>query len=114
MALSGFHGTENYYLHRLTNGLSMQLTDGCSFIRENASNGAYWLFDLILSWQYKLKMEEFQVWKLKKQENDSWIIKCEDGNGNFLAAQKIPYSDFPLDEFEVWLVGRVCLLPSEY
>ena len=113
-SLSGFHGTENYYEHRLHNGLSMNLTDGCDFVRANAANGAYWLFDLILSWQNKLKGETFQVWKLEKQPDETWTIECRDGNNNFLAAQEIPYSDFPLDKFEVWLIDQVCLLPSEY
>jgi len=39
IAISGFTGTENYYLHRIANGLTMNLTDGCQFIREHA--GAY-------------------------------------------------------------------------
>jgi hypothetical protein len=90
----------------------MNLTDGCHFIRENA--GAYWLFDLILSWQMQLKGYEFQVWKLIKQGDGTWFIHCDDGNGKTLAGQEIPYSDFLLDQLELWLIDGVCLLPSEY
>ncbi len=112
IALDGFTGTQHYYLHRITAGLTMNLTDGCEFARDHAS--AYWLFDLILSWQIHLKKQKFQVWNLIKQGDGSWFIQCTDGNENFLAAQEIAYSDFPLEKFEVWLVDGVCLLPSEY
>jgi len=112
--LAEFIGTANYYLHQLPNGMSIKLTDGCQFVREFAGGGAYWLFDLILSHQMNLKTFEFQVWKLKKQENESWLIQCSDGNDKFLAAQEIPYSDFPIDSIEIWLIDGVALLPSEY
>ena len=52
-ALARFNGTEGYTLHRLANGMTMKLTDGCAFVREHAGGGAYWLFDMILSWQLK-------------------------------------------------------------
>ena len=112
--LHGFHGTEEYHRHSLPNGLSLQLTDGCEFVRENAGEGAYWLFDIILSWQYKLHQQPFQVWQLRQLENSSWTIRCTDGNNNVLATQDIPYSDFPIDSIDIWLVDGVCLLPSEY
>jgi len=90
----------------------MNKTDGCQFVCEHA--GAYWLFDLILSWQMQLKEHKFQVWKLIKQGDGTWFMHCSDGNGKTLAGQEIAYSDFPLDQFEVWLIDGVCLLPSEY
>lgn len=113
-ALQGFRGTENYYLHRIPNGMTMKLTDGCQFVRENAGSGAYWLFDLILSWQLKLKNNRFQVWRLIKQSNRTWFIECTDGNGNQLASQELVYSDFPVDQFELWYEDGVVLLPSEH
>jgi len=112
IALAGYTGTQQYYLHRIPTGLTMNLTDGCAFVREHAS--AWWLFDLILSFQIHLKQHHFQVWNLIKQGDGSWFIQCTDGNENFLAAQEIAYSDFPLDKIEVWLIDGVCLLPSEY
>jgi hypothetical protein len=112
--LQGFHGTEEYHRHTLPNVMSLLLTDGSEFVRENSGEGAYWLFDIILIRQYKLHQQPFQVWKLRKQEDDSWIIQCIDGNDNQLAAQDIPYSDFPIDSIDIWLVDGICLLPSEY
>ena len=112
--LLGFHGTEEYHRHTLPNGMSLLLTDGCEFVRENAGEGAFWLFDIILSWQYKLHQRPFQVWKLKQLENGSWMIQCTDGNETVLASQEIPYSDFPIDSIDIWLTDGVCLLASEY
>ena len=114
IVLTGFIGTESYHLHRLANGMIMKLTDGCAFVREYAGEGAYWLFDIILSWQYKLHQHPFQVWKLRQLENVSWMIQCTDGNETVLATQEIPYSDFPIDSIDIWLTDGVCLLASEY
>jgi hypothetical protein len=112
--LNGFHGTDEYHRHLLPNGQFLLLTDGCDYVRENAGDGAHWLFDLILSWQMKLRKHRFQVWKLKKQVDDTWFIECQDGNNQFLIGQEIEHSDFPIDQFEVWVVDGVALLPSEY
>ncbi len=112
IAIAGFTGTKNYHLHRLPNGITMKLTDGCAFVRECA--GIQWLFDLILSWQFKLSKHPFQVWKLIKQGNGTWFVQCTDGNENYLAGQEMLYSDFPLDQFTIWLIEGVALLPSEH
>ena len=112
--LAQFTGTASYFTHLIANGMTMNLTDGCHFIREYAGEGAYWLFDIILSWQMNLGTFEFQVWKLKQQEDESWIIRCSDGNDKLLAEQLIAYSDFPIDSVEIWLIEGVALLPSEY
>lgn len=112
LALPRFNGTEAYHIHRLANGMTMKITDGCAFVREHA--GAYWLFDLILSWQFKLDQHPFQEWKLIKQGEGTWFIQCTDGNAQFLAGQEILHSDFPLDHFTVWYIEGVALLPSEH
>lgn len=112
--LAGFTGTEHYYLHHIGNNVTMKLTDGCQFIRQYSGGGAYWLFDIILSWQLKLQNFPFQIWKLMKQSDGTWVMCCTDGNEHVLAYQEIGYSDFPIDTFETWLVDGVCLLPSEY
>jgi hypothetical protein len=112
--LKNFHGTKQYHRHRLPNGMFLLLTDGCNFVREHSGEGASWLFDLVLSWQLKLRKIRFQVWKLQKQTNGTWYIECSDGNHNFIVGQEIGFSDFPLDSFEFWVVDGVALLPSEY
>lgn len=112
--LQEFHGTQEYHSHKLNNDLGLLLTDGCHFIREKAAGGAYWLFDLILSYQLKLRKHRFQVWKLEKQPDKTWFVECSDGNGNFLIGQEVPYSDFPIDIVSIWVVDGVALLPNEY
>ncbi len=111
--LAGFIGTFKYHIHQLFN-LSMNLTDGCDYVRKEAK--AYWLFDAILSHQLTstVNKQSFQVWRLKKQEDDTWLLDCEDGNKNILATQHIEYSDFLIDEITIWLVDGVAMLPSEY
>jgi hypothetical protein len=114
--LAQFTGTENYYIHQMS---KLRYTDGVAFLAEKA--GAYWLLDLIGSWQpeiiarYGDRGKEFQAWRLvKKQDSSGWIARCEDGNNGYLVSQEIEYSDFPLDIVEVWCIGGVMLLPSEY
>lgn len=113
-ALDCFQGTFQYHEHKIINGMKLLITDGCDFIREECK--ANWLFDAILSFQMKesIKAESFQVWKLKKQDNDTWLLHCEDGNRKIIAVQHIVYSDFKLDEITIWLVDGVVMLPSEY
>lgn len=111
--LAGFIGTFKYHIHQLFN-LCMNLTDGCEYVREEAR--AYWLFDAILSHQLTstVNKQPFQVWRLKKQEDDTWSLICEDGNKNILATQHIEFSDFLINEITIWLVDGVALLPTEY
>ena len=108
--LDQFIGSESFYEQVMVDGSTLVLTEGCHFIRETYS--AYWLFDLIGSYQYKLLEEPFQVWKLVKYRYEA-VISCEDGNGNILVSQQIPFTDFPFD-ITIWLVEGTCLLPSEY
>jgi len=111
--LTGFIGTFKYHNHQLLQ-LSMNLTDGCDYVRNEAK--AYWLFDAILSHQLTstVKKQPFQVWRLKKQEDDTWSLICEDGNKNILVIQRIEFSDFLIDEITIWLVDGVAMLPTEY
>jgi hypothetical protein len=109
--LDQFTGTECY--HKYIFGTL--LTDGVHFLCTQAK--CFWLADLIGSWQPEIKnrygLQRFQVWTLTRKET-WWIARCEDGNGKYLCSQEIPYSDFPLEKAEVWLVDNVMLLPSEY
>ena len=111
--LAGFIGTFKYHIHQLFK-LSINLTDGCDYVRREAR--AYWLFDAILSHQLTstVNKQPFQVWRLKKQEDDTWSLICEDGNKNILATQRIEFSDFLIDEITIWLVNGVAMLPTEY
>jgi len=115
--LRQFSGTENYYAWSILFP-RFKLTDGTKYLSEKAQ--AYWLMDVIGSYQcnQKFRNEGFQVWKLKKTKDDEAIVVAEDGNGNKLATQKIPYTDFfekyKGDEITLYFTNEVIILPSEY
>ena len=105
-----FSGCELMFEHLMVDGSSLALSEGCNFVRQKFS--AFWLFDLIGSYQYKIKDEQFQIWDLVKS-GDSAVIKCNSVNLVHLVTQDIPYTDFPFD-ITIWQIKGVCLLPSEY
>lgn len=109
--LQQFFGTEAW--HRLRPGVL--LTDGALFLARET--GAFWLMDVIWSYQPFLKQVPFQVWHLKRQ-GEGCIVWCEDGNYNKLKSQKIDFTDFPLEETKLFASKEdgelVILLPSEY
>jgi hypothetical protein len=72
--LNQFIGSEVYHEQQLVDGSKLVLTEGCHFVRETYS--AYWLFDLIGSYQYKLLEEPIQFWKLTKFKDEA-VINCE-------------------------------------
>ena len=91
------------------------LTDGAQFLAENA--GAYWLMDLIGSYQPGLIRQGHysQAWTLKVYGSKGFISCLSDGRT--VVTQEIPYTDFPLDEitlYAAWDGDRLIIcLPSE-
>lgn len=108
--LNNFTGTENYYHNLIGN---FNYTDGIKYIADKAQ--AYWLLDAIGSYQLsdKVRMIPFQVWKLSVKNNKA-ILSMSDDNKNLIISQNISYTDFPLEEIEVWLIDKVLILPGEY
>ena len=104
-------GSENFYRHSIG---KIIYTDGVKELAEGCQ--AYWLIDLIISHQTKetLSKEAFQVWDLNRVEGDRFLINCNDGDGNDLTKQEIPFSDFPYDLATIWLVNGCLMLPKEY
>ncbi len=116
-SLMGFFGTSNYYEHKVTKNIKLLLTDGCNWVREAAE--ARWLFNEILFNQPRPEIKDlpFQVWILEKDnddEDEQWVLRCEDGNDNTVLVQMIMDVDFPIYELRIWVVGGVAMLPSEY
>lgn len=111
--LSQFTGSENYYPSTFK---TLNVTDGVQYLREKGN--CFWLIDIIESYQYQLKSEEFQVWKLKVKDDNSAVVICEDGNNNILITQELEYTDFikqtGLAEINLYCTTGVVLLPSEY
>lgn len=111
--LKSFRGTSHYYEYKFLN-CTLRLTEGAYFFASEAK--AFWLMDLILSYQWNPKFRNltFQKWKIVRSNDFRLIVNCLDGNGIEITRQVIPGSDFPLESFTLYVVDRVCLLPSEY
>jgi len=97
--------TEGYRFNALSKAARVVYTDGVKRMMELCE--AYWLFDLILSYQYKAKnnpmLREFQVWELKVADRSA-VVTCKDGNYDKpIFKQEIEFTDFPLSEMKVYL-----------
>ena len=110
-ALRHFTGSEQTFYHPMFK--KFVYTEGVRYLAQNAE--CYWLLEHIFLHQTnpKVKAEEFQTWKLVKNGSRA-TITIDDGNGNIVETFQISYTDFPLNEFTLWLVGNTLLLPSEY
>jgi hypothetical protein len=110
--MSQFSGSEHWYRFGLT---SITCTDGAKYVADTA--GAYWLLDEIaLAQKYvrAVAVEEFQVWKLTVNEDDSAKLICEDGNYNVVFTKAIAFTDFPKEGVTLWFANDVIYLPSEH
>lgn len=118
---------DEYYQHPF----GMVYTSGIHFVAETC--GAHWLIDLVASHQREIFLKRqkhdlraFQVWRMRKLDDDHWLIDCwsdtPDGNppdeppSIKLAEQELEYSDFPagLSGFEFWVEGETMLLKAEH
>jgi hypothetical protein len=111
--LGQFIGTEHWYRHWAV--CRILFTDGAKYVADTA--GAYWLLDEIAFAQMgnqKVAAEAFQLWKLTVRSDQTATLTCENGNGNAVFTKQLTYTDFPLDEIELYFTNNVILLPSEY
>jgi len=114
--LPKFTGTKYWYVHP---GFPYRYTDGVEYLAK--STRAYWLIDLIFSWQHNILMEQpFQVWTLSVNLADqSAEIVVTDGKENEIARQALPFTDFLLNDFPLntvtlWWNDGILMLPSEH
>lgn len=117
--LRQFTGTENYHRWSVL-FRNFVLTDGAKYLAEEA--GAYWLMDMVASHYQSYKNEGFVCANLMKVDG-KWDLLLTDGNDRELASQEIGWSDFPLDDFSLYVIPQemedgaklwVILLPGEY
>lgn len=118
-SLSQFTGSEEY-----TQFGRFLLTQGARYVAEHGGRGeagsAWWLMDLIASYLFvpRVRAEAFQVYNLTKNKSGSGAkVTVEDGNGNAVFTQRIPYTDFDFsggETFTLWCIDGTILLPSEY
>jgi hypothetical protein len=107
--LHAHHCTDFYYRY-----MTIMITDGVKFLCETAQ--CWWFADVIASHQFNelVKNEDFQVYQLDVNEDQSALITITDGNGRILDKQELTFTDFPLETITVWCIGKVALLPHEY
>lgn len=119
--LDQFIGTSCYYRYLF----GLKLTDGVKYLADNAGGGAYWLLDIIASYQTskKVRGEGFQLWELKLVEkskdphinNQPAVVTMKsDSDRPNIVRQTIMHTDFPLESVKLYLIDGVILLPSEY
>jgi len=123
--LAQFTGSEQFFRHWFNRAVIY--TEGVQYVAENG--GAYWLIDAIASHigsrtfnQAAARDERIQLihfWKLAVNPHHSADLTATPDSGEppFLR-QQIPYTDFPLQEMDVWAQhngeGFTLMLPSEY
>ena len=108
--LSQFTGTENWYKH--WTGL-LQYTDGIKYLADKVS--AYWLIDLVASYQHKLKGVPFQLWHIHvNDDNTAKVTVMEDIGLKPLITQNIEFTDFPMHDYEFYVSNGVLMLKGEY
>ncbi|MDL2232138.1 hypothetical protein LJC63_00975 [Ruminococcaceae bacterium OttesenSCG-928-L11] len=88
-------------------------TDGVIALAEAAE--CYWLLDIIGSYQTDERIDQsFQMWTLEVNlEAGSGVVRGYNDT-DLIITQEIPFTDFPLEEVELYLMDGIILLPSEY
>lgn len=110
--LRHFTGSEQVFYNPMFP--KFRYTEGVKYLAQEAN--CYWLLDYVFSNQAIKAISEqpFQVWKLKVAEDHTATIIVEDGNYNQVKSFKLDYTDFPLDEIDLWFIEGTLILPSEY
>lgn len=79
--------------------------------------GCYWLISdtgILLSHKPKLQ-RDFLILSIKVNEDKTAIITLKEDTGlKPIHTQKLSYSDFPLKEYEFYIINKVFLLKDEY
>jgi hypothetical protein len=97
--LAQCYGTEGYHYNAIY-GKNFVYTDGIKFLIEAAD--AVWLMQTIFAHR---KTQDFQIWTLKVENGKAVLTMKEDTDCPKLVNQKIPFTDFPLDEIEFYAIN---------
>lgn len=113
--LAQFTGTQHYYEH--WTGM-LKWTDGIEWLAEVAE--CHWLLDVIAINQDLLKsqddrMKDMQFWKFRVNPDRSATLVCiPDSDEPPTFEDGLHFTDFPLEEIDIWVQRGVALLPGEY
>jgi hypothetical protein len=91
--LTHFTGTERYY--RISR--RHLLTDGTKYLAEEAE--CFWMMDAIASHVSEIGTHDWFVQVKVQVHGIQATMIYDDGNGNELARQEIPYTDFPMSTY---------------
>ena len=81
-------------------GKNFVYTDGMDYLFKTAN--CYWLMQAIFSHK---RTEDFQLWTLKVKNGKAVLTMQEDSGTPNIVEQKIPYTDFPLDEIQFYAIN---------
>lgn len=110
--LAGYTGTEHYYKIPFS---KVVYTDGIKGLIEKCK--CWWLInDLGIEYSAKEELKrDFLVVTLKVNEDKSAILTLkEDTNEKPIFTKEYDWTDFPLKEFEFYLINNIFLLKNEY
>ena len=114
--LKHFSGSEHFYKFASFGSSQFIYTDGIMHLVQKGE--CVWLLFEIGSYQglKSFKDEEFQTWELVVNDKSEAVLKCHDGDYNYLIKKEIPFTDIPLQNqtLTLYLVNGTLMLPSEY
>lgn len=103
-------GTETYHQYNR----DTYLTDGVKELAETEE--CFWFLDVIESYQNEKNFKEidYQKWFLERVQGNEFKVTASNlDNGEVLAVQEIPFSDFFFKELVFLKKDNIILLPSE-
>ena len=106
--LQQYYGTEKYYRLNFT---PIVATDGVKAFADKG--GAYWAVDEMCVRAVQLR-QPFLAVTITSKKNSKAIITYEDGNGNQLKQDKVPWTDLEAGTYEFFITDNVIMLTSEY
>ena len=109
--LDGFYATGEWHHHRCFARYPVFLTDGALFLAEHGGAGAataYWLMDVIASYQGEKQMKRIenpQLWKIEcfgEGGKRSCAVSCGNNPNKPIIKQEIEWTNFLLNEYELY------------
>lgn len=109
--LDGFYATGEWHHHRCFARYPVFLTDGALYLAEHGGAGAttaYWLMDVIASYQGEKQMKRIenpQLWKIEcfgEGSERSCVVSCGNNPNKPIIKQEIEWTNFLLNEYELY------------
>jgi hypothetical protein len=109
--LNGFYATDEWHHHRCFARYPVFLTDGALYLAEHGGAGAataFWLMDVIASYQGEKQMKRIenpQLWKIEcfgEGSKRSCVVSCGNKPDKPIIRQEIEYTNFLLNEYELY------------